>query len=87
MGKIFRNRPRRVQVWRIFPLPEKNTEERKQVWGYFLYPAARVNHSHRRAFIIITAQVEECLRDSGVKEVLLLCNAKSSQLNNLYRFW
>jgi len=28
----------------------------------------------RRAFINITAQVEECLRESGVKEGLLLCN-------------
>jgi len=30
---------------------------------------------HRREFINITPQVEQCLRDSGVKEGLLLCNA------------
>ena len=29
----------------------------------------------RRALINITPQVEECLRDSGIKEGLLLCNA------------
>jgi len=29
----------------------------------------------RRAFLNITPQVEECLRDSGIKEGLLLCNA------------
>ena len=29
----------------------------------------------RRAFINITPQVEECLRESGIKEGLLLCNA------------
>jgi len=28
----------------------------------------------RREFINITSQVEECLRESGVKEGLLLCN-------------
>ena len=30
----------------------------------------------RRAFINITPQVEECLRESGIREGLLLCNAK-----------
>ena len=29
----------------------------------------------RRAFINITSQVGECLRESGIKEGLLLCNA------------
>ena len=31
--------------------------------------------STRRAFINITPEVEECLRESGVKEGLVLCNA------------
>ncbi|MGE5294022.1 MAG: secondary thiamine-phosphate synthase enzyme YjbQ [Solirubrobacterales bacterium] len=30
---------------------------------------------HRREFINITSRVEQCLRESGVKEGLLLCNA------------
>ena len=30
---------------------------------------------HRREFINITPQVERCLRESGIKEGLLLCNA------------
>jgi len=29
----------------------------------------------RRQFINITAQVEECLRESGIREGILLCNA------------
>lgn len=29
----------------------------------------------RRAFVNITSQVEECLRESGIQEGLLLCNA------------
>ena len=29
----------------------------------------------RRSFINITAQVEQCLRESGIQEGLLLCNA------------
>ena len=29
----------------------------------------------RRAFLNITPQVEECLRESGIREGLLLCNA------------
>ena len=33
------------------------------------------NTRSRRAFINITPQVEECLRESGIKEGLLLCNA------------
>lgn len=33
------------------------------------------NTSTRRAFINITPQIEECLRESGIKEGLLLCNA------------
>jgi secondary thiamine-phosphate synthase enzyme len=31
--------------------------------------------SGRRAFINITPQVEQCLRESGIQEGLLLCNA------------
>jgi len=30
---------------------------------------------HRREFINITPQVEQCLKESGIKESLLLCNA------------
>ena len=30
---------------------------------------------HRRDFVNITSQVEQCLRESGVREGLLLCNA------------
>lgn len=33
------------------------------------------NVTVRRAFINITAQVEECLKESGILEGLLLCNA------------
>ena len=33
------------------------------------------NAHHRREFINITPDVEECLRESGIKEGLLLCNA------------
>ncbi|MEI6217391.1 MAG: YjbQ family protein, partial [bacterium] len=29
----------------------------------------------RRAFLNVTPQVEECLRESGIKDGLLLCNA------------
>ncbi|RKY25219.1 MAG: YjbQ family protein [Planctomycetota bacterium] len=39
---------------------------RKELW---------FNTKHRREFINITPQVEECLAESGVKEGLLLCNA------------
>ena len=39
---------------------------RKELW--FSIP-------ERRAFINITGQVEECLRQSGITEGLLLCNA------------
>jgi secondary thiamine-phosphate synthase enzyme len=39
---------------------------RKELW---------FNTSTRRAYINITPQVEECLRESGVTEGLLLCNA------------
>jgi len=34
-----------------------------------------VNYPSRRGFLNITPQVEECLRESGVREGLLLCNA------------
>ena len=33
------------------------------------------NIDSRRAFINITPQVEECLRESGIQEGLLLCNS------------
>jgi len=33
------------------------------------------NTAHRREFINITPAVEACLRESGIKEGLLLCNA------------
>ena len=39
---------------------------RKELW--FEVPA-------RRGFINITPQIEQCLRESGIKEGLLLCNA------------
>ena len=39
---------------------------RKELW--FSIPT-------RRAFVIITPEVEACLRDSGIREGLLLCNA------------
>ncbi|RKD25340.1 secondary thiamine-phosphate synthase enzyme [Caminicella sporogenes DSM 14501] len=39
---------------------------RKELW---------FNTETRRAFINITAKIEECLRESGIKEGLLLCNA------------
>ena len=39
---------------------------RKELW---------FNTSTRRAYINITSQVAECLRESGITEGLLLCNA------------
>jgi len=39
---------------------------RKELW--FAVPA-------RRGFLNITPQVEECLRESGIREGVLLCNA------------
>lgn len=39
---------------------------RKELW---------FNTSGRREFINITRQVENCLRESGIREGLLLCNA------------
>ena len=39
---------------------------RKELW---------FNTSTRRAFINITPQVEECLRESGIQEGMVLCNA------------
>ena len=39
---------------------------RKELW---------FNTSHRREYINITAQVEECLKESGIQEGLLLCSA------------
>jgi secondary thiamine-phosphate synthase enzyme len=39
---------------------------RKELW---------FNVKHRRKFINITSEVESCLRESGIQEGLLLCNA------------
>ncbi|HUJ69763.1 MAG TPA: secondary thiamine-phosphate synthase enzyme YjbQ [Syntrophorhabdales bacterium] len=39
---------------------------RKELW---------FNTPTRRAYINVTSQVEECLRESGIREGLLLCNA------------
>ena len=39
---------------------------RKELW---------FNESKRREYINITPAVEECLRESGIKEGILLCNA------------
>lgn len=39
---------------------------RKELW---------MNTNTRRAYLNITPQINECLKDSGVKEGLLLCNA------------
>jgi len=39
---------------------------RKELW---------MNTDKRRAYLNITPQIDECLRESGVKEGLLLCNA------------
>ena len=39
---------------------------RKELW---------FNVPTRRAFINITPQVQECLRESGIKEGFVLCNA------------
>ncbi len=39
---------------------------RKELW---------FNAKKRREFINITSQVEECLKESGIKEGMLLCNA------------
>jgi thiamine phosphate synthase YjbQ (UPF0047 family) len=33
------------------------------------------NLPNRRGFVNITPQVEECLRESGIQEGLVLCNA------------
>ena len=43
---------------------------RKELW---------FNVPSRRAFINITPQVEECLRESGIQEGLLLCNTNTNQ--------
>ncbi|MGI6330521.1 MAG: secondary thiamine-phosphate synthase enzyme YjbQ [Zhaonellaceae bacterium] len=39
---------------------------RKELW---------FNTKNRREFINITPQIEDCLKESGIKEGLLLCNA------------
>jgi thiamine phosphate synthase YjbQ (UPF0047 family) len=49
---------------------EKMKSYRKELW---------FNIPTRRAFINITAQVEECLKESGIKEGLLLCNTKPTK--------
>jgi len=46
---------------------------RKELW---------FNTRHRREFINITGQVEQCLRESGIKEGFVLCNHK--QIDLLY---
>jgi len=33
------------------------------------------NAAHRREFINVTPQVEACLKESGIKEGFVLCNA------------
>lgn len=50
------------------PATEKNTMKsyRKELW---------FNTKTRREFINITPQVEECLKESGIKEGFCLCNA------------
>jgi secondary thiamine-phosphate synthase enzyme len=47
-------------------LEEVMKSYRKELW---------FNTPTRRALINITPQVEECLRESGIKEGLVLCNA------------
>lgn len=42
---------------------------RKEIW--FQVPG-------RRAFINITQQVEQCLKESGIKEGLVLCKPKET---------
>ena len=44
---------------------------RKELW--FEVPG-------RRAFSNITSQVEECIRESGIKEGFVLCNTKHMEL-------
>ena len=45
---------------------DKLKSYRKELW---------FNTNTRRAYINITARIEECLSESGIKEGLLLCNA------------
>ena len=45
---------------------------RKELW---------FNIPTRRAFVNISPQVEECLRESGIKEGLLLCNSMHMHFN------
>ncbi len=47
---------------------------RKELW--FEVPS-------RRGFINITSTVDECLRESGIREGLVLVNAKQIQLHTL----
>jgi secondary thiamine-phosphate synthase enzyme len=51
----------------------KNIKRRKNMKSY--HKELWFEVPTRRAFINITPQVEECLRESGIKEGLLLCNA------------
>lgn len=46
---------------------------RKELW---------FNLTARRGFVNITPQVEECLRESGVREGLCLVNASLSHLHH-----
>jgi len=48
------------------PIMEPMKSYRKELW---------FNIPSRRGFVNITPEVETCLRESGVKEGLLLCNA------------
>jgi secondary thiamine-phosphate synthase enzyme len=56
--------------WKLWQKEEKEkvtmNSYRKELW---------FNTPTRRAYINITPQIEECLRESGIKEGLLLCNA------------
>jgi len=51
---------------------------RKELW---------FNIAGRRAFVNITPQVEACLKESGIKEGLILANAIASYLNRPCRSW
>jgi secondary thiamine-phosphate synthase enzyme len=55
-----------LSISKIFEMNMMMKSFRKELW--FEVPS-------RRAFINITSQVEECLRESGIKEGLVLCNA------------
>jgi hypothetical protein len=56
-----------LMKFRCFKKEDKMKSFRKELW--FEIPT-------RRAFINITPQVEDCLRESGVREGLVLVNTK-----------